>query len=254
MELKNIILDRKDGIATLKLNRPDMLNALNHSIWFDLDVALDEVQNDSGIKVLLLTGEGKAFSTGDDPTDFKELNSADIRRYLADQQQVFRRILRFEKPTIAVINGYALGSGCELSLTCDIRIAADEAQIGLPEARRISTLKGGASRTIQALIGPGKAFELLYTGDYISGREAQQIGLVNRSVPLPDLMTEALALAAKIAANPTDSLKAIKSAQLMAQEPISLDALLDYEVEARLVCIAAQKSVQASADFEDRKK
>lgn len=254
MELKNIILDRKDGIATLRLNRPDMLNALNHSIWFDLDVALDEVQNDSEIKVLLITGEGKAFSTGNEPADHKGLNPDDFRRYLADQQQVFRRIVRFEKPTIAVINGYALGSGCELSLTCDIRIAADEAQIGFPEARMISTLKGGTSRIIQALIGPGKAFELLYTGDYVSGREAQQIGLVNRSVPLPDLMTEALSLAAKIAANPPDSLTAIKRAQLMAQEPISLDALLDYEIEARLVCIAAQKDVEAPADFENRKK
>ena len=118
----------------------------------------------------------------------------------------------------------------------------------------ISTLKGGASRAIQALIGPGKAFELLYTGDYVSGGEAQRLGLVNRSVPLSDLMAEALSLAAKIAANPPESLKAIKRAQLMAQEPISLDALLDYEIEARLVCVAAQKDVQAPADFENRKK
>jgi len=254
MEFECIILEKMAEIAALKLNRPKVLNALNRRMWLDLDAALDEVQQDSKLKMLLVTGEGKAFSTGDDPADLQGQHPAYNRRYLVDRQRICRRIIRFEKPTIAAVNGYALGSGFELAVACDIRISADEAQIGLPEARTISTLTGGASRILQALIGPGKTFELLFTGDYIDGREAERIGLVNRSVPLKDLMEEATGLAAKIAAKPSGALNIIKKGQLMAQEPISLEALLDYEIEARLACVAAREGEEIPVDFENRKK
>ena len=116
----------------------------------------------------------------------------DYRDYLEELQEASRKIIRFEKPTIAAINGYALGSGYELALACDIRIAAEEAQIGSPEAKVTSSVTGGAMRLVQDLIGPGKASELLFTGEYIDGKEAERIGLVNQVVAADELMQTAM--------------------------------------------------------------
>ncbi len=148
------------------------------------------MRDDAEIRVLVITGEGRAFSTGADLKDSKGRSIADYRRYLEALQETSRTIIRFEKPTIAAINGYALGSGYELALACDIRIAAEEAKIGSPEARVTSSVTGGAMRLVQDLMGPGKACELLYTAQYIDGVEAARIGLVNRAVPLGQLMDE----------------------------------------------------------------
>jgi enoyl-CoA hydratase len=162
--------------------------------------------------------------------------------------------MRFEKPTIAAINGYALGSGYELALACDIRIAASDAQIGSPEAKVTSSVTGGAMRLVQDLIGPGKACELLFTAESITGSEAARIGLVNRAVAQDELMDEVRYMAAKIAANSSFSIKMIKRGLLMARGGISLEALMDYEVEACLACVST-KERQASLDnFADRKK
>ncbi|MGB5423924.1 MAG: enoyl-CoA hydratase/isomerase family protein, partial [Desulfobacterales bacterium] len=217
MEFECIIYEKKDNVATIKLHRPKVLNAMNIQMWRDLQSALDDVKNDPQIKVLIITGEGRAFSTGADLKESKTRSLEEYRDYLVELQETSRRIIRFEKPTIAAINGYALGSGYELALACDIRIAADEAQIGSPEAKVTSSVTGGAMRLVQDLIGPGKARELLFTGDYIDGREAARIGLINTSVPLEELMRAAQEMAQKIAANSAFSLKMIKKGLLMAR-------------------------------------
>ena len=169
-------------------------------------------------------------------------------------QETSRQIIRFEKPTVAAINGYALGSGYELALACDIRIAADEAQIGSPEAKVTSSVTGGALRLVQDLIGPGKARELLFTADTIDGREAARIGLVNRSVPLEGLMRAAQEMAQKIAANSAFSIKMIKKGLLMARGETSLEALMEYETEACLACVSTKERQTSLKEFEDRKK
>ena len=254
MELECIIYDKQDGVAILRLNRPQVLNAMNKRLWLDMQAALDDARADERIKVVVITGEGRAFSTGADLKESKTRSLEDYRDYLVSLQEVSRTIIRFEKPTIAAVNGFAIGSGYELALACDIRIAAEEAKIGSPEAKVTSSVTGGAFRLVQDLIGPGKARELLFTGEYIDGLEAQRIGLVNRAVPAEKLMEAVMEMAAKIAANSAFSLKMIKKGLNMALGEVSLEALMDFEVEACLACVSTKERQASLTAFEDRKK
>ena len=254
MDFKCIIYEKEDRIALIKLNRPEVLNAMNKQLWLDFQVALEDVKNDHEIKILIITGEGRAFSTGADLKESKVRSIEEYREYLVELQETSKKIIRFEKPTIAAINGYALGSGYELALACDIRISAEEAQIGSPEAKVTSSVTGGAMRLVQDLIGPGKAKELLFTGEYIDGKEAQRIGLVNRAVPLDRLMDEAREMAEKIADNSTFSIKMIKKGLHLARGEVSLEALMDYEIEACLACVSTKERQESLKDFEERKR
>lgn len=254
MELECIIYDKQDGVAIIRLNRPQVLNAMNKRLWLDMQTALEDARADRQIKVVVITGEGRAFSTGADLKESKTRSIEDYRDYLVSLQEVSRTIIRFEKPTIAAVNGFAIGSGYELALACDIRIAAEEAKIGSPEAKVTSSVTGGAFRLVQDLIGPGKARELLFTGEYIDGVEAQRIGLVNRAVPAEKLMETVMEMAAKIAANSSFSLKMIKKGLNMALGEVSLEALMDFEVEACLACVSTKERQASLAAFEDRKK
>jgi enoyl-CoA hydratase len=253
MDFECIIYEKGEGLATIKLNRPQVLNAMNKQTWLDLQVALDDVKNDPDVKALIITGEGRAFSTGADLKDSKDRTIEEYRNYLVELQETSRKIIRFEKPIIAAINGYALGSGYELALACDIRIAAEEARIGSPEARVTSSVTGGAMRLVQDLIGPGKARELLFTAEYIDGKEAERIGLVNRAVPSDRLMEEAREMAMKIAQNSSFSIRMIKKGLIMARGEVSLDALMDYEIEACLACVSTKERQDSLKDFEERK-
>ncbi|QTA81251.1 Enoyl-CoA hydratase/isomerase [Desulfonema limicola] len=254
MNFEYIIYSKSNSIATIKLNRPQVLNALNKQLWDEFQSALEDIKNDSNIKALIITGQGRAFSTGADLKESKTRTLEAYREYLETLQEVSKKIIRFEKPTIAAINGYALGSGYELALACDIRIAAEDAQIGSPEAKVTSSVTGGAMRLVQDLIGPGKARELLFTGDYINGKEAERIGLVNKAVPADQLMNSAIEMAEKISANSSFSIKMIKKGLLLAQGEVSMDALMDYEVEACLACVSTKERQASLQDFENRKK
>ena len=254
MNFECIIYEKDQGIGIIKLNRPKVLNAMNKQLWLDFQTALEDAKHDTHIKVLVVTGEGRAFSTGADLKESKTRSLEEYRDYLEELQEASRKIIRFEKPTIAAINGYALGSGYELALACDIRIAAEEAQIGSPEATVTSSVTGGAFRLVQDLIGPGKAKELLFTGEYIDGKEAERIGLVNKSVPIDNLETEVRKMAKKIAANSAISLKMIKKGLQMARGEISLDALMDFEIEACLTCVSTKERQESLQAFEQRKK
>jgi enoyl-CoA hydratase len=161
-------------------------------------------------------------------------------------------ILRFEKPTIAAVNGYALGSGYELALACDLRVAAEGARFGSPEAKVSSSVTGGAMRLLPLLVGPGKAKELLFTSETIDGREALRIGLVNQVVGDDRLMPAALEMACKIVSNSAFSIRLIKKGVDMAPE-VSLEALMDYEIEACLATVSAPERQEALRDFQARK-
>ncbi len=253
MDYDCIIFEKKDHIAIIKLNRPKVLNAMNRQLWIEMQDALEIIKEDSTLKALIITGEGRAFSTGADLKDSKDRSIEDYRLYLESLQEASRKIIRFEKPTIAAINGYALGSGYELALACDIRIASDKALIGSPEAKVTSSVTGGAFRLVQDLVGPGKARELLFTAEYIDGTEAERIGLVNKAVALDDLMDEAMNMAQKIVKNSSFSLKLIKKGFLMAQGECSLEALMEYETEACLACVSTKERELSLEDFEQRK-
>jgi enoyl-CoA hydratase len=254
MELECVIYDKKEGVAVIRLNRPQVLNAMNKQLWLDVQASLDDARDDQQVKVVVFTGEGRAFSTGADLKESKTRSIDDYRDYLVALQEVSRSIIRFEKPTIAAINGYAIGSGYELALACDIRIAAETAKIGSPEAKVTSSVTGGAFRLVQDLVGPGKARELLFTGEYIDGAEAQRIGLVNQAVSDEEVMPAVMEMAAKIAANSMFSLKMIKKGLNMALGEVSLEALMDFEVEACLACVSTKERQASLREFEDRKK
>ena len=254
MDYECIIFEKRGAVAVIRLNRPRVLNAMNKQLWLDLQAAMEAVRTDPAVRVLIITGEGRAFSTGADLKESKDRSLEDYRDYLVELQEASRKIIRFEKPTIAAINGYALGSGYELALACDIRIAAEEALIGSPEARVTSSVTGGAMRLVQDLVGPGKARELLFTAEYIDGKEAERIGLVNRAVPLDRLMDETLEMAEKVAKNSSFSMKMIKKGFLMAQGEVSLDALMDYEIEACLACVSTKERQDSLKDFEQRER
>ena len=254
MKFDCIIYEKKAGVGLIKLNRPEVLNAMNKQMWLDIQAALSDSLTDQSIKVVVFTGEGRAFSTGADLKESKTRTVEAYRDYLEELQEASRKIIRFEKPTIAAINGYALGSGYELALACDIRIASSDAQIGSPEARVTSSVTGGATRLVQDLIGPGKARELLFTGEYIDGKEAERIGLVNLAVPADRLMAATEEMAAKIAANSKVSLKMIKKGLNMARGEASLESLMDFEVEGCLTCVTTKERQESLQTFEDRKK
>lgn len=254
MELETVRYETGGGVARITLNRPKVLNAMNRQMWTDLEAAMGAAAADPEIKAVVITGEGRAFSTGADLKESKTRTTEQYREYLENLQEVSRRIIRFEKPTIAAVNGYALGSGYELALACDIRIAAEDAAIGSPEARVTSSVTGGAFRLLQNLVGPGKAGELLFTAENIDGREAERIGLVNRAVPADRLMDAAMEMAAKIAANSAFSLRMIKRGLQLAAGEASLEALMTYEVEACLACVTTRERQASLEAFEGRKR
>ncbi len=241
------------GVALVTFDRPKVLNAMNQQFWIDLQKALRDAEADETVKSVVFTGEGRAFSTGADLKESKTRSFEDYRIYLESLQEVSRKIIQYPKPTIAAINGYALGSGYELALACDIRFAAEGARIGSPEASVSSSVTGGAFRLIQDLIGPGKARELLFTAEPIDGKEAERIGLVNKAVPSDKLIDEALKMARRISQNDPFSLKMMKKGLRMAQAEVSLDALMAFEIEACLACVSTQSRGEALDKFEKRK-
>jgi len=254
MNLETVSFEKHEGIGVIKFNRPQVLNAMNHQLWMDLQTALEAARVDPQVKVIIITGEGRAFSTGADLKESKNRSPEEYREYLYKVQKISRDLMRFEKPTIAAINGYALGSGYELALACDIRIAAEDAVLGSPEARVASSVTGGAMRLLEQLVGPGKAKELLFTAENIDGKEAERIGLVNRAVPLEVLMDEAEKMAEKIATNSSFSIRMMKRGLHMAQGETSLDALMEYEIEACLACVSTEERKDSLKKFEQRKR
>lgn len=197
-------LDISDKIARLRIDRPDRLNAVSTALMRELAETVDRLGRDDNVWVVMITGTGdRAFSAG---VDLKEANGDDQAERMAAmpmgglERNTFEVILECPKPTVAALNGVTVGAGCEIALACDVRIAADHAQIGLPEARRGMGANFGC-QLLPRLIPRGVAYDLLYTGDLITAAEAKQNGLVSRVVPADQLAAEAERLCARIAAN-----------------------------------------------------
>ncbi|MDX9758358.1 MAG: enoyl-CoA hydratase-related protein [Bacteroidota bacterium] len=201
MDFNNILVETTDRIAVITLNRPDKLNALNHDTLVELGAAMDDVNARADVDVIIITGAGeKAFVAG---ADIKELSAQDAvagQRFALFGQEVFLRIEQSAKPVIAAVNGFALGGGCELALACHIRIATENAKFGQPEVN-LGVIPGyGGTQRLARVIGPGRAAELILTGDMVDAAEAHRIGLVNAVVPRGEARQHAVAMAAKISA------------------------------------------------------
>ncbi len=202
MEYKNLIIETKDGIAIVKINRPKALNALNSETVNEIMLAAESLNENKEVKVVILTGEGdKAFVAGADILEMKPMNALEAMAFSQRGHKAFTKLENMNKPVIAAVNGYALGGGFEVALACDFIYASEKAKVGFPETTLgILPGFGGTQRTAK-LIGLAKAKELIFTGKTITAQEAYKIGLVNKVVPHEELMNEVLSLAAKIKAN-----------------------------------------------------
>jgi enoyl-CoA hydratase len=202
MTADNLLIERDGAVATITINRPKVLNALNGQTIDELRRAVLELKHDDTVRAAIITGAGeKAFVAGADINELALQAPAGGREHALRGQHVFDLIEHMGKPVIAAINGFALGGGCELAMACTLRIAADTAKLGQPEIK-LGILPGYAgTQRLARLVGRGKALELMLRGHHVGAVEAAAIGLVNRVVPAAELMTEARALAAELAGN-----------------------------------------------------
>lgn len=212
MDSENILIEKKNHIAILSLNRESVLNALNTQVLREFNTILDNIENDEDVYVVIITGKGKAFVAGADISEMKDKTPREGRIFGDLGGGLFRRIERMEKPTIAAVNGFALGGGCELAMCCDIRIASERAKFGQPEVGLGITPGFGGTQRLSRLVGLGKAKELILTTDIIKADEAIKIGLVNKVVPKENLLEEALKLGEKIACKPQGAVRYAKTA------------------------------------------
>ena len=200
MAFDNLLLERDGAVATVTINRPKVLNALNIQTLDELRRVMLDLKRDEGVRVVILTGAGeKSFVAGADINELARQTPVSGRDMALAGQQVFDIIEQLGKPVIAAVNGYALGGGCELAMACTLRLAADSARFGQPEIN-LGILPGyGGTQRLPRLVGKGRALELMLTGTPVAAAEAERIGLVNRVVPAADLMGAARSLAAILA-------------------------------------------------------
>jgi len=252
MAYQNILLETKDRVAILTINRPDKRNALNQQTRDEILQALDELQS-SEARVLVITGAGdKAFIAGADIGEF-EGRTPLTQRDVMKMRRIFDAVEEFPKPVIAMINGFCLGGGMEFALACDIRIAADSARLGQPEINLGIIPGGGGTQRLTRLVGEGKAMELILTGDLIDAAEAKALGLLNDVVPSAQLQERVMNLAARIAEKSPVALRmgkeAVKSASRM-----NLREGLERETDLFCLTFASEdKAEGVRAFFEKRK-
>lgn len=253
MELKNLILEKEEHLAIVTINRPKALNALNSDTLKDLDAVLEDLEQDSNIYSVILTGAGeKAFVAGADISEMKDLSEEEGKNFGLLGNKVFRRLEKLDKPVIAAISGFALGGGCELAMACDIRIASEKARFAQPEAGLGITPGFGGTQRLPRLVGEGKAKELIYTCAMVKADEALRIGLVNKVVPLESLMEEAKAMANTIMANAPIAVKLCKDAINRGMQ-VDIDTAIEIEAEDFGKCFATEDQKEGMKAFIDKR-
>ena len=226
MTLETIIFEKDEGIAVITFNRPEAMNALNNQTRAEFGRVISAVSADAEVKVVILTGSGKAFVAG---SDIKELNQT--TPFSAHNiTRLGSMVENLGKPVIAAVNGFCLGGGCEIAMACDLIIASEKARFGLPEINLGLIPGGGGTQRLPRLVGGCRAKELIFTGEIIRADEADRIGLVNRVVPADELMHTAKELAKKISSKSQAALRLAKQAINKGMQT-SLEVGLDYERE-----------------------
>ena len=253
MELKNVILEKEEHLAIVTINRPKALNALNSETLKDLDTVIEDLEKDANIYAVILTGAGeKSFVAGADIAEMKDLNEAQGEEFGALGNKVFLRLENLNKPVIAAIQGFALGGGCEISMACDIRIASEKALFGQPEVGLGITPGFGGTQRLPRIVGLGKAKELIYTAQNIKADEALRIGLVNKVVPLEELMTEAKKMASKIIANAPIAVRLCKDAINRGMQ-VEIDKAVAIEAQDFGKCFASDDQKEGMTAFLERR-
>jgi enoyl-CoA hydratase len=253
VQFQDIIYQKHGNVAVIKLNRPEVLNAVRDRLWREMEEAVADVRQDASVRVLVFSGEGRAFSVGADIKELGQLQEEgvdlfEMRASVIRMQRLTKTLIEMPKPTLAAVNGYALGAGAELAVLCDIRIASDKAKFGFPEVKVGLFETNGVTHTLPRLVGLGKTKELMMTGDFIGAEEARRIGLVERVVPHEELMTEAMALATKIASNAPVAVSLVKACVNKGAQS-DLDTALVYETEALMACAVTEDFKEGSLAF-----
>ena len=252
--MTNILLEKKGLYAVATINRPKALNALNSEVLQDLNELVDIVNADEEIRALVLTGSGeKSFVAGADIGEMSTLTKAEGEAFGKKGNDVFRKLETMPIPTIAAINGFALGGGCELSMSCDIRICADTAVFGQPEVGLGITPGFGGTQRLARLVSPGMAKQLIYTARNIKADEALRIGLVNAVYPAAELLPAAEKMAATIAANAPIAVRACKKA-INEGLDVDMDAALVIEEKLFGSCFKTADQIEGMSAFLEKRK
>ena len=252
--MTDTILKEQDGrIALLTFNRPDKLNALNEQIRVEMLEALASIETDDSVGVVVLTGAGeKSFVAGADISEFEGRSPFD-QRHAMRSPRIFDIMAAYPKPVIAMINGFCLGGGCELALSCDIRIASDRARFGQPEIKLGLIPGGGGTQRLPRLVGLGHAMRLILTGDMIGADEAKQIGLVEQVVPHAELREKTFELAGRIARQSPITVSVAKEA-VRASQKLSIDEGISYERDLFCLCFSTEDKKEGVAAFLEKRR
>ncbi len=253
MKYENLIVEGEGEVSLLKINRADCLNALNSQTLDELANVLEDLRQDETVRVVVITGEGKAFVAGADIAEMRDMSPQQARVFSQKGQGVFDQIESLGKPVIAAINGFALGGGCELALACDIRIASEAARFGQPEVN-LGIIPGFAgTQRLARLVGEGKAKELIFTGEIIDAQAALSCGLVNEVVPPEQLMDETMAMARKIVAKGP---VAISEAKTVIHRGLQVDLAsgMALEAEAFARCYSCGQAQEGMSAFLEKRK
>jgi len=245
---------KTDGICTVKINRPEKLNAMNMDAAKELTEVFENLGKDDSVKVIILTGEGdKAFSAGADIEYMSKISADESEEYAKLGQLVTGTVENVKQPTIAAINGFALGGGCELAMSCDIRIAANTAKMGQPEVTIGIPPGWGGTQRLMRIVGIAKAKEMVFTGKMIKAEEAREIGLVNQVVELSTLMDETMKMAKTIAGNSSIAVRMSKAAMNKGRNA-DLDTGLGIELLAWRNCFTHPDREERMTSFVNKSK
>ena len=250
---ETILLDRRDRVAVITINRPEKRNALNIQTRAEGAAALDELRADDSVRVVILTGAGdKAFIAGADIAEFAE-RTAISQREIMLERGLFNAVDTFPKPIIAMVNGYCLGGGCEVALACDIRVASEKASFGQPEINLGIIPGGGGTQRLTRLVGEGKAMEMILTGEIIDAHTAFSLGLVNHVVPADQLEAKTMEIANRIADKSPIALRLAKEAIKLASRS-NLDEGLRREVDLFALCFSSEDKDEGVKAFLEKRK
>lgn len=252
LNFENLLLIKEENIGILSINRPDTLNSLNSELLKELDKAIDFIKQDEEIYVLIITGEGKAFVAGADIGEMKDLAYTEAKEFAELGMNVFRKIELLDIPTIAAVNGFALGGGCELAMSCDIRIASERAKFGQPEVGLGITPGFAGTQRLPRLVGLPIAKELIFTGDIIDAKKAYEIHLVNKVVPSDQLLEESKALATKIAQKGQIAVRYAKEAIRISDE-MDIEQGMEIESDLFAKCFDTEDQKEGMTAFLERR-
>lgn len=253
MEFTNIKLKKEEGICFLTICRPKFLNCLNTETYKELHKAMDIVEEDEEIKVVIISGEGRAFIAGADISEMKDKNPEEARKFAKLILGVCRRIELLEKPVIAAVHGFVLGGGCELAMSCDFIMAAENTKFGQPEVT-LGIIPGTAgTQRLPRLVGRNRAKEIIFTGDLFDAAEAYRIGLVNRLVSGDEVLTEAVKMAQKIVSRPQLAVRYAKNAINRGVET-DIETGMSIERELFGLCFATEDQKEGMQAFFEKRK